>query len=79
MLHYTYLKHAFTCLNVSLYKFWLRNSFFLCREIENIPFPHTFSLLFVRPFPLPSLPFDKHAWIFDLPAKKKTVLQSSIS
>lgn len=26
--------------------------------------------------PLPSLPFDKRAWIFDLPAKEETVLSS---
>ena len=25
---------------------------------------------------LPSIPFDEHAWIFDLPAKEETVLQS---
>ena len=31
-----------------------------------------------RPFPLPSLPFDECAWIFDLPAKEETVLQSTL-
>ena len=35
--------------------------------------PHSFS---ARPFPLPSFPFNERAWIFDLPAKKETVLQS---
>ena len=28
-------------------------------------------------FPLPSFPSDERAWIFDLPAKEKTLLQSN--
>ena len=35
----------------------------------------SFSLLSVRPFPLPSLPFYECAWIFDFQAKRETVLQ----
>ena len=37
-----------------------------------------FSLPCAHPFPLPSFPFDERAWIFDLPAKEETVLQSNI-
>ena len=39
--------------------------------------PRSFSFLSARPFSLPSFPFDERAWIFDLPAKEETVLQSS--
>ena len=36
-------------------------------EMDMLPSTH--------PFPLPSLPFDEHTWIFYLLAKEETILQ----
>ena len=41
-------------------------------RVDGSPSPHSLSLSSARPFP-----FDRRAWIFDLPAEEETVLQSS--